>query len=307
MCNLKHCQRTGCENHIPANRTDDFCSNKCKETQAVLKEIALKDSYKELGLGNLPLNLKNTKKEKKCLREGCENLVKKRGKKSKYCSLSCSFESKKKYQIIPCGHCSTPFQSNRFKKYFCSRECHRASIKVERYCAYSECGKLLSNLKGVKTYCSNECYKKSISAGVIKFDTCQLEECGKALSYSQKRSQQKYCSHECFCKNKQKASGNSIGKIGMRKAKHWEYPRRYIKTERGWILLARYTWEQANGPLPPYHFISYKDGNTFNDSDINNLEIFHVFNSPNRKNNKQEQEHITESSGEFFSVKDFEL
>lgn len=306
MCKSNHCRRNGCEKHVPENRTDGFCSNACK----VLKTLELRDSYKELRIAELPLNLRQKREKKICANEGCNNIVTKRGKKAKYCSLSCSSESKRKYKVIPCENCSTPFKSERFRTHFCSRQCYIDSVSVKRYCENSECGKLLSNVGGIKKYCSIACYRKIKGAGLVRFDNCQSKGCENKLTAFQRKNGQKFCSKSCYHKNRIESAGDGFGKISLRKEKGWEYPRRFIKTERGWILLSRYTWEQANGPLPPYHIIVCKDGNTFNDSDINNLEIIHISKIGKKKkspNNSEELQEKTASSGEFFSLKDLEM
>ncbi|TXH45500.1 MAG: HNH endonuclease [Desulfurellales bacterium] len=47
----------------------------------------------------------------------------------------------------------------------------------------------------------------------------------------------------------------------------------YIRKAQGkWQQLARYNWEQANGPIPPGHVVKYRDGNTLN-CDIENLYL----------------------------------
>lgn len=310
MCESKHCNRKGCENHVPENRTDGFCSGRCKETDKVMKFIALKDSYKELPISHtMLLDTKSETKEKKiCALPGCTNTVKKRGKRAKYCSLNCSIESKKKYGVINCEHCTTPFQSNRFRKHFCSRQCHLDHIKVERFCENPECKRKLNSHKGVTKFCSRECYSKVRSASVVRYTNCQNEKCNKELSEAQYQNKQLYCGKACYHEHRKEKMGDGIGKITMRKEKHWEYPRRFIKTEKGWILLSRYTWEKENGPLPANHFIAYKDGNTFNDEDVKNLFSVHISNS--LKYNKpisSEDVEIKEtetSVEEFFNLKD---
>lgn len=42
--------------------------------------------------------------------------------------------------------------------------------------------------------------------------------------------------------------------------------------ERKWVLLHRYIWEQANGPIPKGMIITFKDGNELN-ADLSNLEL----------------------------------
>lgn len=47
----------------------------------------------------------------------------------------------------------------------------------------------------------------------------------------------------------------------------------YIKMENGtWRLYHHYLWEQAHGPIPPGHMVTFLDGNTQN-TDLNNLAL----------------------------------
>lgn len=294
MCNSKNCQRRGCLELVPENRTDGFCSTRCRQSEMALRLSNMRMAYSEL-----PVVKIKPKEKKICKNAGCNNIVKNRGRRAKYCSISCSSESKKKYKVIPCEHCQTLFQSGRFNRRFCSRACHRAHIKVERFCSNPECGKLLDCSGGIRKYCSKTCFDKVRSQGVIKYYECQNSTCQKTLTEAQVKNGQKYCGKSCYVEDRKRNEGDGIGKISLRKEKQWKYPRRFIKTEKGWILLARYTWEQKNGPLPPHHFVSCKDGNTFNDEDINNLEAIHI--SKYVKNQTATKtEPGPELSGEFF-------
>ena len=46
----------------------------------------------------------------------------------------------------------------------------------------------------------------------------------------------------------------------------------YLKTEDGIVLKHRYVWEQANGPVPDGHVITFADGNHTN-CDLSNLQL----------------------------------
>lgn len=46
----------------------------------------------------------------------------------------------------------------------------------------------------------------------------------------------------------------------------------YIKHEGNFVLLHRLIWEQANGPIPKKHKVTFKDGNSMN-CDLSNLEM----------------------------------
>lgn len=283
MCEQKHCNRKGCENHVSENRKDGFCSTDCKKTDEVIKFIALKDCYSELMLPMSILNKeKNTISKRICKLESCENELKSRESKTKYCSNKCAAESKKKY--ANCKHCKTKFHITKGKKVYCSRACNLESIKVERICTHPDCtNKIRWRHKGAK-YCSSECYQKIKGANAIRFTICQHTECNSPLTKKQTYYGQKYCGAKCSLDARKLMMGDGIGKISMRKEKKWEYPRRFIKTANGWILVSRNTWEKVNGPIPPYHFIAYKDENTFNDEDIDNLYLVHISKALSYKN-----------------------
>lgn len=60
-------------------------------------------------------------------------------------------------------------------------------------------------------------------------------------------------------------------------------PYKYIRISKGnWVLLHRYVWEKANGPIPPGMNILFKDGDTMN-CELENLEM--VSDSENMKRN----------------------
>jgi hypothetical protein len=302
MCNSQSCQRRGCLKLVPENRTDGFCSAQCKKNEFALRLSNMRMVYSELP------SVKSEPKEKKvCKNTGCNNVIKKRGRRAKYCSIACRSEDRKKYKVIPCEQCQTPFQSGRFNKRFCSRACHRAFIRVERFCANSECGKLLDCSGGIKKYCGKSCYDTDRNKGVVRYHECQNSTCHKALTEAQTKNGQKYCGNSCYVQAKKQIQGDGIGKITLRKERQWKYPRRFIKTGRGWILLARYTWEQQNGPLPANHYISCKDGNTFNDEDINNLEAIHISQALKNKISSAEPEAEVENSKEFFEFTQYML
>jgi hypothetical protein len=306
MCENKHCNRNGCEKHVPENRTDGFCSAACKKSEEIMKFVALKDSYSELPMANALLLKKTYKAERnKCYLATCENKVKE--KRSKYCSVECKSKDVK-YGVVDCKNCTTPFKSSYSRKTFCSMACNLEYKKVEKFCQNEGCeNKVKQRGKRIK-YCSSECFQNTRRKKVELFTNCQNKECNLPLSDYQSKNHQKYCSGSCYLTVRKETLGDGIGKISMRKEKNWEYPRRFIKTEKGWILLSRYTWEKANGPLPAHHFITFKDGNKFNDEEASNLDILHI--SKASKYNKpisHEDVEITEtetSADDFFNLKD---
>jgi hypothetical protein len=302
MCQEKHCLRPGCEKHVPVHRNDGFCSFNCKKTHEIMQFRKTQEQYSELPLVKAPV----VSKIKICLADGCENIVKKRGKAAKYCSQKCFHESKRKYHIIPCENpgCKKPFQSGRFNKRFCSRECFHIVIKSEKNCANQECQKLFTPEKRSSKYCCRACFDAVRGKNILHYDVCQFSNCGKKLSAEQRERHQKFCSVSCSFSDRKEKMGTGIGKITFRKEKGWVYPRRFIKTEKGWILLSRYTWEQVNGPLPKHHIVVCKDGNTFNDDDISNLEIAHVSKALLAKSIRK-TEKVQEESQESFDIKEY--
>lgn len=226
-----------------------------------------------------PKNIKIKKeriiKEKKiCKNQGCNNHIKARGTKHKYCSIKCSGESKKKWKIRVCKNCNKTYQSSRHKKIFCSVNCYRAGIKVERICQNTECNSIIKKSTKGSKYCSERCYHYIRSKHIVRVTHCQFNQCGEKLTEKKMQYFQKYCGRDCYQKDRKIKNESLIGeKISLRKRKEWEYPRRFIKTENGWVMLARYTWEKANGSIPPKHYIAYKDGDSFNDMNIDNLYL----------------------------------
>ena len=61
-----------------------------------------------------------------------------------------------------------------------------------------------------------------------------------------------------------------LGTITLRKYKNYLYE--WIKTEKGWVRLAKYYWEQLYGPIPEGYMIRHINGNTL-DCTIENLEL----------------------------------
>lgn len=63
------------------------------------------------------------------------------------------------------------------------------------------------------------------------------------------------------------------GHIVIRVDSKSKRPYKYIKIADGdWQLLHRVNYEKKNGPIPPGSVIRFRDGNTLNCEDINNLE-----------------------------------
>lgn len=65
---------------------------------------------------------------------------------------------------------------------------------------------------------------------------------------------------------------DGTGHIVIRKDNKTNKPYKYVKLADGdWQLLHRVNYEKKNGPIPPGHVIRFKDGNTLNCEDVDNL------------------------------------
>jgi hypothetical protein len=301
MCEIKHCQRAGCEKHIPENRTDDFCSNSCKKSDQVMRFVALKDAYQELPLANsmLMTDAIPKKKRKICALDGCEKPVSQRGSRAKFCSVEHFIEYKTRKRFCEEKSCGKKFHPYRASMKYCCRACYVKAVGVERFCTNTTCGKKLKSSNQEK-FCSQACYREHRFGDIKKFETCQATGCDNKLT--DRRSTRKYCSQPCYDAARQEKK-NTLGQTKLLKRKEWKYPRRFIKTENGWKLLSILTWETHNGPVPQYHFIDFIDGDSFNDQDINNLKLVSCIDNLLTKRAKSKEEAITSPvSGEMFSV-----
>lgn len=95
------------------------------------------------------------------------------------------------------------------------------------------------------------------------------------------------------------------GTIILRKrAGKWKFPRRRILLENGtWKLLMVHVWEQANGLVPKGHNVIPKDGDTFNDQDLNNLKLVSTIEVSKEKQKQKAKE--AEKKVEYFNTKEF--
>jgi hypothetical protein len=303
MCTLvkNKCLREECNNSAKENRKDSFCSDLCSNIYHLFQHRKLQEQYSELKIAPSELfNVKTKRKERRnCERLGCKNKISQRGTKRRFCSSKC-YKIKRFCQLPGCNN---PLHTNRPWTKFCSVECRQKSEKrPDAFCLNPECKKKLEK-QWQKKYCSNKCSGIHKFGNVNKNTHCQNEECGKDLTKSQILSLNKYCS--LACSQKKKKIG--IGGITLRKAyKHWKYPRRMVRTEDGFVLLAKLTWEKANNQeVPKGWTIGYKDGNTFNDEDAENLFIFEIKENLKsyKKNKKPEIE--TKNNGGDFTTEDF--
>ena len=301
----EYCLRDGCQNKKKDTREDSFCSDLCSNMYHLNNHRKLKEQYSELRIA--PSEFYNVKKKRNvrrnCERPGCENKISQRGTKRRFCSKECYAETRKIKRTCQLPGCNKPLHTNRPWTKFCSVECRQKSeTRPDAFCLNPECQKKLEK-QWQKKYCSNRCAGIHKFGNVNKITHCQNEECGKELTESQMLSLNKYCSLPCSQKKKK----IGLGGITLRKAyKHWQYPRRMVRTEEGFVLLAKLTWEKANNQKVPKGWtIGYKDGNTFNDEDAENLFIFEIKEKLKsyKKNNKPELE--TKSNGGNFTAEDF--
>lgn len=266
-----------------------------------MKFVALKDSYKELPLSHAMLLGQSEKKVKKtCALDGCEKPVSQRGIRAKYCSLYCSVKARTKVKHCELKECGKEFHPYRASMSFCSRACYLKSVQPpDRFCLNKTCG---IKLHEQEKYCSLKCCYEHKHGHLEWNDVCQRPGCEKELIDN--RSSRKYCSQECY-NIVREHDKNSTGKIKLVKRKGWTYPRRFIKTESGWKLLSVFTWETHNGPLPTNHIITFNDGDSFNDQDINNLCLVSAIeNLLIKRGLRHASEEATPASKETFSAKD---
>jgi hypothetical protein len=271
-----NCLRQGCVNKIKEERGDSFCSDLCSNMYHLSQHLKLKDQYSELSLA--PSEFYNVKKKRKqrrgCEKPGCTNKISQRGTKRRFCSKECYAETRKINRFCQLPGCKNPLHTNKPWTKYCSVECRQKSERrPEAFCLNTECGKKLEK-RWQKKYCSNACAGIHRFRNIEKFTNCQNVNCGKELTKKQIIGLNKFCSLECSKESKKP----KVGDIRLlKKYKHWKYPRRMVRTENGFVLLAKIAWEKANNQKVPKGWtIGYKDGNTFNDEDVENLFIFEI-------------------------------
>lgn len=261
------------------------------------------DQYAELRIDPSELyNVKNKKKKEPrcCQRPGCNNLIKHRGLKRKYCSVECSGIVSRIPRSCQFPGCNNPLHTNRPWTKFCSVECRQKWEKgPEKFCKNPECGKKLEK-NWQKKYCSTSCSGIHKFGKNEKYTHCQNSECNKKLTLDQIKGGNKFCTLECNHASKKTHDGHIV----LRKdSKRWKYPKRFMKRNGEYVLLAKVTWEKANNQATPKGWgIGYKDGNTFNDEDVDNLFIFDPKKTFGRNKTVSKEEEIkNESEGNFIT------
>ena len=243
-----------------------FCGKKCKKSYELRNAVKLSNQYRELGVSLSDfIKVDRNVLVNKCHKEGCENEAK--GKK--YCSHSCYASDRRKVRICEKPGCENEIKTRRAKTHFCSVECYKESVKTKKISKNKTCNNIVYGNKDTM-YCSDVCYKTHKFGYAVNDKKCQKDGCDNKIK--QRGSKRKFCSSECYVQDR-KSDKFKIGVTSLRSIKKGKRKRRCIKTENGWVLLAKHVWEKANGPTPKGYFINIKDGNTFNDQDINNLEL----------------------------------
>ena len=258
----KNCKNNICRKQLNSHSAQEsgFCGDECKKSHILQKALMISYEYKELGFAladDIP-------KISLCAREGCLNHPK--DKKRKYCSMECSALSKKKIRICQKQGCSNEVKKHEKSTRFCSRECYKQHIQPSKICKRSGCDKLVFGGERPK-FCSEECYKLSKFGYVIKDKKCQRDSCQNEIKG--RGSKRRFCSNECYVINKK----SPIGTIKLKTDGRDSRKRRFIRINSGWSLLSKYTWEKAHGPIPEGYFVRIKDGNLYNDEDLDNLEL----------------------------------
>lgn len=266
------CKNNFCKKTLTSDSAihSGFCGEKCKKSYILQNALKLSEQYKELGVSlSECIKSKNAKKDKPCRRAGCNNQIKQRRKSSKYCSLECSSAARKKIKVCQNSRCNNLIGGHTLKSTFCSRACYLDSVKPKRKCRRTECSNVVYGGKRV-VYCSDECFKLHKRGYIFKDKKCQRSGCDNEIKL--RGTKRRFCSHDCYIKEKASHKG-ALGTITLKATKRDQRKRRYIKTEKGWVLLSKYTWEKEHGSVPKGYFVHIKDGNLFNDQDIDNLEL----------------------------------
>ena len=230
------CSLEGCYAHTK-NKRRKFCSRECHE-----KAIGAK----------IP----------KCQNPECEKRVK-RGR-NQYCSWECYKVDNNKNAHECCQRvgCTEPLTSRKSTRKYCSQECYkldhdnRPSRKVIRICTLPGCGTQIKRRGNGRKYCSVECSVKSRKKLTpIPCPTCET-------NFQPKRERQIYCSEKC----RRGENHLTIRKVSG-------LPRRFSKIDKKWVLTSNATWTENKGELVSGMNVWFKDNNTFNDMDINNLYL----------------------------------
>jgi hypothetical protein len=236
-----------------------------------------------------------TKPQGTCQLEGCNKRVK--NKRRVFCSRECH----KKSIGAKIPKCGNPECNNRVKRgrnLYCSWECYKIHNDVHAHdiCQRKGCNEELTSRKSTRKYCSQGCYRldNPNRPSRKKVRICQLPGCGEIIKrrgtgrkfhsvacatkarkklkpitcpscdteFSPKRFRQIYCSDKCRKNTKE----FSLKKIGGK-------VRRYSRVDGKWKLTANVIWEKTNGSVPHGMSVWFKDGEHFNDMDINNLYL----------------------------------
>lgn len=230
------CSLDGCYTHVK-NKRRKYCSRECHE-----KAIGAK----------IP----------KCGNPACEKRVK-RGR-NQYCSWECykvdnDTNAHEKCQRVGC---CTPLVSRKSTRKYCSQDCYRLdhpnrpSRKVIRICTLPGCGKRITRRGNGRKFCSVAC--SVVARKKLKETSCPT--CNTV--FSPKRFRQIYCSDKCRRDEKE----FTTKKVGSR-------VRRFTKVNKKWVLTAEVTWQTVHGDVPHGKDVWFKDGESFNDMDINNLYL----------------------------------
>ena len=249
--------------------------------------------------------LEQTKPQGMCKLDGCFTYVK--NKRRKFCSKECSIKSKGA-KIPKCENKNCNKKVKRNRNHYCSWKCYRICTDKHAHdtCQHAGCNNPLTSRKSTRKYCSQECYKLDHPnrPSRKKVRICTLPGCKNQIK--RRGANKKYCSVACsvisrktlvstICptceKNFQPLRQKQIfcSNICRREEKKVKIkildnlPRRFTRVvfqkmnisnvKSKWILTANATWEEHNGEVSNDKKIWFKDGNCFNDMDINNLYL----------------------------------
>lgn len=174
-------------------------------------------------------------------------------------------------KIIVCKNeeCKSLFFQSIKRKNFCSHNCFIESkknvIKKTIKCENKKCDICFAPTIHRRRFCSIKCYNDSIRT-LPKI--CEFVLCKK--NFIPKEKKNIFCSTSCSINSRKNYNGKI--KLGVFQ-KNSLYPRRLIFNEmlNKWFLYSDFLWQKNKGAIPEGFKVGFKDEDSFNDQDIENL------------------------------------
>lgn len=236
------CRYEGCFTPVK-NKRRVYCSRECHE--------------KEIG-ASIP----------KCGNPACAKRVK-RGR-NQFCSWECYTVVNSKDAHTNCQRvgCNEPLISRKSTRKYCSQECYRIdhpnrpSRKKQRLCTLPGCGNVITRRGTGRKFCSVKCSVKARKTlKNISCPTCDT-------MFAPKRNRQIFCSDNCR-KSKSEFTLKKHGKMIRRFTRVLDETTNTKKL----VLSSNIVWEKVHGKIHEGYNVWFKDENTFNDLEINNLYL----------------------------------